>query len=90
MDKKLGASDVSAADASDLDAIPVEVAFELGRVQLDIGELRRLAPGSLVPITRPIEDAFDIVVNGKRFGRGTPVRIGNSLGVRITKLADDV
>jgi type III secretion protein Q len=69
-----------------LDAIPVRVIFELGRVELPLEELATLAPGALVPLVRPIDEALDIVANGKRIGYGTLVRIGDSLGVRITRL----
>jgi type III secretion protein Q len=69
-----------------LDAIPVRVIFELGRVELPLEELAALAPGALVPLVRPLDEALDIVANGKRIGYGTLVRIGDSLGVRVTRL----
>lgn len=75
---------------SELDEIPVEVVFELGRMELTVGELRQLAPGTIAPLKRPFEEAFDIVANGKRIGRGVPVRIGDQLGIRITRVANDV
>ena len=37
----------------DLDDLPVRLVFELGRVELSLGELQRLAPGALVPLSRP-------------------------------------
>jgi type III secretion protein Q len=71
-----------------LDAIPVRVIFELGRVELPLKELAALAPGAFVPLVRPVDEALDIVANGKRIGHGTLVRIGDSLGVRIIRLFD--
>ena len=71
----------------DLDDLPVRLVFELGRVELSLGELQRLAPGALVPLGRPLEEPLDIMANGRRLGRGTLVQIGDSLGVRIVSLA---
>jgi type III secretion protein Q len=71
---------------SDLDDLPVRLVFELGRVELSLGELQRLAPGALVPLARPLDEPIDIMANGRRLGRGTLVRIGESLGVRIVSL----
>ena len=70
----------------DLDDLPVRLVFELGRVELSLGELQRLAPGALVPLGRPLEEPLDIMANGRRLGRGTLVQIGESLGVRIVSL----
>ena len=72
---------------SDLDDLPVRLVFELGRVELSLGELQRLAPGALVPLARAVDEPLDIMANGRRLGRGTLVQIGESLGVRIVSLA---
>jgi len=71
----------------DLDDLPVRLVFEVGRVELSLGELQRLAPGALVPLARPVDEPLDIMANGRRLGRGTLVQIGDSLGVRIVSLA---
>ena len=55
-------------------------------VLFTLGEIQRLAPGALVPLARPFDEPLDIMANGKRLGRGTLVRIGQSLGVRIVSL----
>jgi type III secretion protein Q len=71
---------------SDLDDLPVRVVFEIGRIELSLGELQRLAPGALVPLARPHDEPLDIMANGRRLGRGALVRIGDNLGVRIVSL----
>jgi type III secretion protein Q len=71
---------------TDLDDIPVKLLFELGHVELSLAELRQLAPGALIPMPRLLEESVDISANGRRIGRGNLVRIGNNLGVRITRL----
>jgi type III secretion protein Q len=79
----------AALDAADFDDLPVHLVFELGRLELSLGEVRQLAPGAVLPISRPLDDALDIVANGRRIGRGTIVRIGDSIGVRVTRLLDN-
>lgn len=75
---------------TDLDDIPVKLLFELGRVELSLAEIRQLAPGALIPVQRPLEEGVDILANGRRIGRGNLVQIGASLGIRITRLFDNV
>jgi len=89
MEKAPEALRASAPDAADFDDLPVHLVFELGRLELSLGEVRRLAPGAVLPISRPLDDALDIVANGRRIGRGTIVRIGDSIGVRVTRLLDN-
>lgn len=89
MEKAPDISQPSAQDASDLDDLPVRLVFEVGRLELSLGEIRRLAPGTVLPLARPIEGALDIVANGRRIGRGTIVKIGDSIGVRVMRLLDN-
>jgi len=73
-------------EKTDFNDIPLKLVFELGRIELPLGELRRLAPGAVIPLPKTVEESVDISANGRRIGRGTLVRIGDSLGVRITRL----
>jgi type III secretion protein Q len=75
-------------DDADFDELPVRVLFEIGRLELSFGELRRLDVGSLLPLARGADNTVDIVVSGKRIGRGALIRIGESVGVRVTRLFD--
>jgi type III secretion protein Q len=77
------------AQKTNFDDIPVKLLFELGRIELSLAEIRQLAPGAIVPISRPLEDSVDILANGRRIGRGSLVQIGDSLGIRITRLFDN-
>lgn len=80
-----------AAGAADLDlaSMKIRLVFELGRAELSVSEISQLAPGALLPLARPVEEAIDIVANGKRIGSGTLVQIGDSIGVRVTRLNQD-
>jgi type III secretion protein Q len=82
-------SSADSAEDMDLASVKVRVVFELGRMELSVGEVSQLAPGMVVSLTRPVEEALDIVVNGKRIGVGTLVQVGDSIGVRVVRLNKD-
>jgi type III secretion protein Q len=79
----------AAVEETDLDALPLQVVLELGRVQMSVSELRQLAPGVVLPISRSLDDVIDVVVNGKRIGRAGLVRVGEGVAVRISRLTQD-
>lgn len=81
-----GKSQADVLEQTDLNDIPVKLLFELGRIELSLAEVRQLAAGAVIPLSRPLEESVDISANGRRIGRGSLVRIGDNLGVRITKL----
>lgn len=79
----------SGMDNATLDQLPVRLVCEVGRLELSLGELRELGQDSLLPMSRPVEAAVDIVINGRNMGRGRLVEIGDGLGVQIVRLASD-
>lgn len=89
MDKSQAAAQAAALDDNELDSLPVRVVFEMGRLEMSLSEIRQLAPGVTLPLARPQEELLDIIVNGKRIGRGSLVRLGDGLGVRVTRLHQD-
>jgi type III secretion protein Q len=74
---------------SGVDALPLRVVFQVAQIELTVGEVSRLAPGVIVPIDRGADDLLDIIVNGRRIGRGELVTSGSSLAVRVTGLSGD-
>lgn len=75
-------------DAAALDDLPVRVIFEFGRSEMSLKELAGLGAGSVVALATPPGEPLSLIVNGRRIGQGEPVRIGEALGVRITRLFD--
>lgn len=77
-----------AAEGNDPDALarrlPVDLAFELGRTELRVGELSALQPGYVFPLAGPLEGAnVTIRANGQAVGQGELVAVGDTLGVRL-------
>ncbi|MCP5469561.1 MAG: type III secretion system cytoplasmic ring protein SctQ [Chlamydiales bacterium] len=67
----------------DVDALPVQLTVEVGRCRMNVKELRELSPGNMLELGVSPEQGVDLVVNGKKVGRGELIRMGESLGVRI-------
>jgi type III secretion protein Q len=77
----------SSADANaTLDQVEVTLTFELGRRTVDLRTLRAMAPGYVFDLGRDPEGPLDILANGKTIGSGEIVRIGDTIGVRATRL----
>lgn len=66
--------------------IPLQLTVEVGRLRMTVQELMKLAPGNLLELNVTAREGVDLVVNGKKVGRGELIRIGEALGVRILSL----
>ena len=66
--------------------LPVHLTVEVGRFRITAAELMKLAPGNLLDLNVTPEQGVDLVVNGKKVGRGELVRMGDVLGVRILSI----
>lgn len=77
-------------DLASLDQLPVQVSFEVGRQTLDLHTLAALQPGSLIDLATPLEGEVRILVNQRCLGVGELVSIQDRLGVRVTRLLQDL
>src|SRR5207248_2347858 len=62
--------------AADLEAVfdvPVQVSAVLGRSKMDVGELLKLGPGTVLELDRRVGEAIDIYVNNRLVARGEVV-----------------
>lgn len=58
----------------------------LGRVEMSIGDILALGPGSIVDIGRMIAEPVDLLVNDKLIARGDIVVVEEKFGLRITEI----
>jgi flagellar motor switch protein FliN/FliY len=79
-----GATLQRAADLRRLSDVPVEVAVEMGRTRMTVGETLELRPGSIVALDRMAGEPVDLLVNGTAIARGEVVVIDEQFGLRIT------
>lgn len=79
----------NAPDMASLDDLPVRVHFEIGRQEMTLHEIRSLTSGTILPVAALMDEAVNIVANGRVIGRGTITRLGEGLGVVIARLSGD-
>ena len=75
--------------AADLEAVfdvPVQVSAVLGRARMDVGELLKLGPGTVLELDRKVGEAIDIYVNNRLVARGEVVLVEDKLGVTMTEV----
>jgi flagellar motor switch protein FliN/FliY len=75
---------VDGADLRRLHDVPVELAVEIGRTRMTIGQTLELRPGSVVSLNRLAGEPVDLLVNGKPIARGEVVVIDEEFGLRVT------
>jgi flagellar motor switch protein FliN/FliY len=75
------------AELDRLRDVPVDLAVEIGRTTMTIGETLALGPGSIVTLNRLAGEPVDLLVNGKPIARGEVVVIDEEFGLRITEVA---
>ena len=74
------------ADLRRLHDVPVELAVEIGRTRMTIGQTLELRPGSVVSLNRLAGEPVDLLINGKPIARGEVVVIDEEFGLRITDI----
>ena len=70
-----------------VDDIPLTVVIEVGRLQMSVKKLLELQPGNMLDLDIHPDAGVDMVINGKRIARGELLKIGDSLGIRISELS---
>ena len=73
-----------ADDLRRLSDVPVDVAVEMGRTRMTVGETLELRHGSIVTLNRMAGEPVDLLVNGTPIARGEVVVIDEQFGLRIT------
>jgi len=68
------------------ETLPMTIVIEVGRIQMPLQKLLELQPGTLLDIDVSLQSGVDLVVNGKKIGKGELLAIGETLGVRITDI----
>lgn len=67
-----------------IEQMQVELRFELARWRTTIGELRRMQPGSVVELSRPVDgENVTLWVEHRCVGRGRVVMVGDELAVQV-------
>src|SRR4051795_5732598 len=86
LEARPGAAQDPREDLGPLRDVPVELAVEIGRTKMTIGDTLELRPGSVVSLDRLAGEPVDLLVNGKRIARGEVVAIDEEFGLRLTEV----
>lgn len=67
--------------------LPLDIQFELDRLDLKLAEVMSFAEGYILGVTKPAGEPLDIYIGGVALGSGEVMPLNESLGVRITAYA---
>ena len=67
-----------------VDALPVQLLFEIGQIASSVGQLRTLGAGFTFELPALPDRLVTIRANGRAIGQGEIVDLGDKLGVRVT------
>jgi flagellar motor switch protein FliN/FliY len=73
-------------DLRRLSAVPVDLAVEIGRTRMTVGETLELRQGSIIALDRMAGEPVDVLVNGALIARGEVVVIDEQFGLRVTEM----
>ena len=74
----------SPGQESGFDEIPVSLRFEVAQWQASLGEMAKLAAGTVIDLGRRVdEQSVTVWVEQRCIGKGQLVAIGERLGVRL-------
>jgi len=77
------------SDAVNLDFvldIPLQVTVELGRTEMVVSQLLKLAQGSIVELGKSAGQTLDILANRQLIARGEVVVVKDKYAIRITEI----
>ena len=66
--------------------IPLEITVELGKTQINIGNLLKLSQGSVVELDKLTDQPLEIFVNKKLMARGEVVVVNEKFGIRLINI----
>lgn len=69
-----------------IENLEIKLDFDLGHLSLSLAEIKKLQPGHIFSVGRPLDKAVYISSNGKRLARGELVDVDGNVGVRVKKI----
>ena len=70
--------------------IPLQVTVELGRTEMVVNDLLKLAQGSIVELLKPAGHTLDLRVNDQLIARGEVVVVNDKYAIRITEIVSPI
>lgn len=70
-----------------LKQLPLNVTVEIARFSMPLSKLTKLEPGNMLELPVHPDQGVDLLINGKKIGRGELVHLGDALGVRVLEFS---
>jgi len=94
VESAVGSSAESSDEASGgidmLGDVDLDVTIELGRTEMLVEDVLRLASGSIVELNKLAGDPVDVYVNGRLIARGEVLVLNDNFCIRISEILADV
>ncbi len=69
-------------------SLEVPIIVQLGERSMRLGDVVSLIPGAIIELPKGADEELDLLVNNKRVGSGTAVKVGENFGLKVTHLGD--
>jgi flagellar motor switch protein FliN/FliY len=66
--------------------LSLPISIELGRTSMTVQDILRLGRGSVIQLDRLAGEPIDVYVGDRRFAEGEVVLLGETFGVRVTRI----
>lgn len=66
--------------------LTLPISIELGRTSMTVQDILRLGRGSVIQLDRLAGEPIDVFVGDRRFAEGEVVLLGETFGVRVTRI----
>ena len=86
MNKEVSSVSIEMKENSPFDEIPVVLAFEVGRKDVSVQELKSFSEGTIVQFPEVDQANIKILANGAKIGEGSLVQVGDSIGIKINRI----
>ncbi len=67
--------------------VKVPVIVQLAQRNMPIATARELAVGAIIEFEKSVEEDLELMVNNRRIGFGTCVKVGENFGLRVSRIA---
>jgi len=90
VDSAVGFSSAAHGGIDMLGDVDLDVTIELGRTEMLVEDVLRLASGSIVELNKLAGDPVDVYVNGRLIARGEVLVLNDNFCIRISEILADV
>ena len=73
-------------DMERIKQLEMPLIVQLGERLMPLAEVLGLQPGSIIELPKFADDELDMLINNKRIGVGSAVKVGENFGIKITAL----